>query len=88
MSRSRKSNPVVSNCTMNHGSLKKDKRRANKGLRKSAKNLLKDIQDGILDVEDYVDPTTNEVTERWTWADDGKTRVDEESDYYEKALRK
>ena len=88
MSRSRKSNPVVQNCTMNHGSLKKDKRRANKGLRKSAKNLLKDIQDGILDVEDYVDPTTNEVTERWTWADDGKTRVDEESDFYEKALRK
>lgn len=83
MSRSHKKNAVISWCG---GNPKKDKRKANKDLRKHTKKLLKEYISG--DDDDYVDLELEDVSNRAAFADDGKTRVDDDSEYYEKALRK
>jgi ketol-acid reductoisomerase len=88
MSRSRKKNPVTSNTVVNHGSMKKDKRRANKSLRKTTKNLLKGIQNGDFDEDDYVDMNVDDVSDSYSFKGDGKQWLDEDVEDYERYLRK
>lgn len=88
MSRSRKKSPVTSNVVVNHGSMKKDKRRANKSLRKTTKNILKGIQNGDFDEDDYVDMNVDDVSNSALFTGDGKQWLDDDTDDYERYLRK
>lgn len=88
MSRSRKKNPVISNAPMNHSSAKSDKRRANKSLRKTMKGILKSIQTGNMDDDDFVDVEIQEVSDKWTFHGDGKQWIAADEEAYERAFRK
>lgn len=88
MSRSKKKNPVISNTYMNHKSLKGDKRRANKTLRKQTKSIMKSLQLGDLDADEYVDLDVQDVSERQCFIDDGKQWIMSDSNCYEQQLRK
>lgn len=87
MSRSRKKNPVVS-YTSNHASLKRDKRRANKNLRKQTKSILKDMQIGDFDADEYIDLEVEDVSNVFNFSSDGKCWIQENDAYYERVLRK
>lgn len=89
MGKSRKKHPVTTAVAMCHNSLKNDKRKANKGLRKSTKHLLRGIQNGELDVDDYVDLDVDDVSNRYTFADDdSRFWMSEDYEDYDKHMRK
>lgn len=84
MSRSRKKNPVISNVSMNHKSLKKDKKRSSKITRIRAKIELNTASN----FEGYITIFPKECVERYSFADDGKQWIDKDSLNYEKYKRK
>lgn len=88
MGKSRKKSPVTSNVAVNHGSMKKDKRRANKNLRKTTKHILRGIQNGDFDEDDYVDMDVSDVSNSALFNGDGKQWLDEDTEDYERYLRK
>lgn len=88
MGKSRKKSPVTSNVVVNHGSMKKDKRRANKNLRKTTKHILRGIQNGDFDEDDYVDMDVSDVSNSALFNGDGKQWLDEDTEDYERYLRK
>ena len=88
MGKSRKKSPVTSNAVVNHGSMKKDKRRANKNLRKTTKHILRGIQNGDYDEDDYVDMDVSDVSNSALFNGDGKQWLDADTEDYERYLRK
>ena len=84
MSRSRRHNPIHGTTTSE--SEKKDKRLANRKFRAITKDLLRHPEK---DFDDVVFPGhLNEVSEIWSFDKDGKTRIDKDSPYYERMMRK
>lgn len=78
MSRSRRKNPICGVTTAK--SEKWDKKKAHRKERRKVKQAL------IEDAEDM--PHKNEFYNPWNANKDGKQRISEDSDYYEKVLRK
>lgn len=81
MSRSRRKTPIVGVCS---GSEKKDKRFANRALRKTIKQKL------INEVDENLLPIMNEKTQIYSWNKDGKIYFGnvESKKYFRKLLRK
>lgn len=89
MGKSRKKHPVTSMVSTGHNSLKSDKRKANRSLRKTTKGLLRNIQNGDMDADDYVDLDLTDVSNRATFADDdSKFWMSEDYEQYNKSMRK
>lgn len=87
MSRSRKKHPFSGNIEANPGSLKWNKRKANKSLRKNCKSLLQQLANNGYEDGDYVNLKLNDVSDRFDFADDGKHYVNNE-EVLERILRK
>jgi len=95
MSRSRKKNPVTG---FGGGSEKQDKRMANQRLRQKEKQTLKTIQFKITDAngnllslqnaDDEVFPLIDDVSNIYDFSKDGKMRVEKDSPWYQKIIRK
>lgn len=76
MSRSRKKNPFSG-----HGDSEKwDKRKNNRRLRRKAKVALEQDKEIL--------PIMKEVSNPWNMNKDGKSRLNKDSDWYEKEMRK
>ena len=76
MSRSRKKNPFSG-----HGDREKwDKRKNNRRLRRKAKVALEQDKEIL--------PIMKEVSNPWNMNKDGKSRLNKDSDWYEKEMRK
>jgi len=77
MSRSRKNRPFSG-----HGgdSEKFDKRKNNRRLRRKSKVALEQDKEIL--------PIMKEVSDPWNMNKDGKSRLNKDSDYYEKEMRK
>ena len=84
MSRSRKHNPFHGITTAR--SEKQDKRIANRRLRAHTHDTLKHIMTDA-DPDDLEFDEMREVSDVWGMDKDGKTRISEESEYYEKAMQ-
>ena len=84
MSRSRRKTPIVSWTTAK--SEKEDKRIINRILRHKVKQTLKTKD--IDELEEYIEPKKDEIMDVWNMSKDGKQRVEKDSPFYKKAMRK
>jgi hypothetical protein len=83
MGKSYKKNPITGFTTAK--SEKKDKRILNRKLRHQIKRIL----DGDLEeIEESILPTQDEIMDVWDMAKDGKQRINKNSEFYKKAIRK
>jgi len=84
MSRSRRHTPVCGITTCK--SEKKDKRIINRILRHKANAIFKSKD--LEKLEQYIEPKKDEIMNLWSMGKDGKQRIDRNSPYYNKVLRK
>jgi hypothetical protein len=84
MSRSRKKNPIVGVTTAK--SEKLDKRILNRILRHKVKNSMKTKD--LSELEEFLEPKKDEIMNVWKMQKDGKQRIEKNSKYYQKAIRK
>jgi len=95
MSRSRKHNPI-GGC--GKGSEKKDKQMANQRLRQKERQTLKTLQFQITDAngniislqeaDETIFPVIDDVSNIYDFTKDGKMRVEKDSPWYQKMMRK
>lgn len=85
MTRSFKKQPFAGITTAK--SEKKDKQIVNRNLRRKVKQILKDIDD-IEEKENILYLDKKDISDIWQFSKDGKYRVDKNSKFYKKTIRK
>ena len=84
MTRSRKHNPICGIAVCK--SEKKDKQIINRILRHKVKAVLKN--NDLESLEEIIIPKKDEIMDKWSMGKDGKQRIEKDSLYYNKILRK
>jgi len=84
MTRSRKHNPIcgIACCK----SEKKDKQIINRILRHKVKATLK--TSNLESLEEIIIPKKDEIMDKWSMGKDGKQRIEKDSPWYNKGVRK
>lgn len=84
MSRSRKKHPICGITTCK--SEKQDKRIINRIIRHKVKAAFK--HSDVEKLEEFIEPKKDEIMDVWGMGKDGRQRVEKDSPYYKKVLRK
>lgn len=84
MSHSRKKTAITSFTTAK--SEKEDKKIINRTIRHKIKTILK--KKNIEELEEFIEPKKDEIMDVYDMAKDGKQRIDKNSEFYKKAIRK